>query len=177
MPQLSVHIRCRKLKRKQAVGAQLYLNGLFIAANPRDLAHTSNGRQLTRDNFVHEIRQLFDAAGWVGHGIGQDRLACHIDALHIRFRDGVGQVATNAGNGIFDVIQRAVRIGFQRKFNGDIGQAIRGRRSNMLDPGHIGYSRFNGFYDLVGNFGRCSACLTNGYGDDWDVDIGELRDR
>ena len=101
----------------QPVGIERDQNFALDTADTLDLGDAAHALQRAFDDVVDEIGQLLRRLARRDRGIGDDRQADHVDALDQRLVDVLRQVAADAGDGVLDVVQRAVGVGLKRELD------------------------------------------------------------
>jgi hypothetical protein len=80
-------------------------------------------------------------------GIGNDGQANHVDALNLRFVNISRKLGSNAGDGILNVVEGAIRIGLEPECDCCQRNSVADRRGNManaLDTGNAIFDRLRG---------------------------------
>src|SRR4029079_3865461 len=103
--------------RLQAIGIERYQDFALDTADALDLGDAAYALQRAFDDVVDEVRQLLGRFAGRDRGIGDDRQADDVDALDQGFSDVLRQVGADAGDGVLDVVQRAVGVGFKRELD------------------------------------------------------------
>ncbi len=108
----------------QPVGIERDKNLALDTADTLDLRHAAHALQRAFDDVVDEIGKLLGRLAGRDRSVGDDRQADHVDALDQRLVDVLRQVGANAGDGVLDVIERAVGVGLQRELDRGHRQAV-----------------------------------------------------
>ena len=122
----------------QPVGIERDQNLALDTADALDLGDAAHALQRAFDDVVDEIGQLLRRLAGRDRGIGDDRQADDVDALDQRLGDVLRQVGADAGDGVLDVVQRAIGVGLERELDRGHRQAVGDRRRNVphaLDAG------------------------------------------
>jgi hypothetical protein len=101
----------------QAIRIERDQNLPLDTADALDLGDAAHALQRAFDDVIDEIGQLLRRFARRDRGIGDDRQADDVDALDQRFGDILRQIGANAGDGVLDVVQRAVGVGFERELD------------------------------------------------------------
>ena len=145
------------------------------AADTLDLGDVAHALQRAFDDVVDEIGQLLRRLAGRDRGIGDDRQADHVDALDQRLVDVLRQVAADAGDGVLDVVQRAVGVGLKGELDRRHRQPVGDRRRDVSHALDAGYAVFDGLGDLRFQFGRRRAELRYRDRDHRDIGAGQAR--
>ena len=143
LAQLTRYFRCRGAKSQQPVRVDLHLNFAGDPANPAHRTHAANREHVPGDVVVDEPGQGLVIHGGRGNGIGYDR---HPGQIHLgddRVAHIRGQIRTDTGHGVADVIDRLGRPFFQAEFGHDAGVAILYLGVDMFDTLERRYRVFN----------------------------------
>ena len=132
----------------QPVGIERDQNFALDTADALDLGDAAHALQRALDDVVDEIGELLRRLARRDRGIGDDRQADDVDALDQRLVDVLRQVGAHAGDGVLDVVQRAVGVGFQRELDRGQRQAVGDRRGDVPHALDAGDAVFDGLGDL-----------------------------
>ena len=154
---------------RQPVGIERDQNLALDTADALDLGDVAHALQRALDHVVDEIGELLGRLARRDRGIGDDRQADDVDALDQRLGDVLRQVGAHAGDGVLDVVQRAVGVGFQRELDGGQRQAVGDRGGDVTHALDAGDAVFNGLGDLGFKFRRRGAELRYRNRDHGDV--------
>ncbi len=113
---------------RQPVGIERHQNLALDTADALDLGDVAHALQRAFDDVVDEVGQLLRRLAGRDRGIGDDRQADHVDALDQRLVDVLRQIGADAGDGVLDVVQRPVGVGFERELDGGQRQPVGDRR-------------------------------------------------
>ena len=126
--QAAADIDRRQSRGLQPVGIERYQDFALDTADALDLGHVAHALQRAFDDVVDEIGQLFRRLAGRDRGVGDDRQADHVDALDQRLVDVLRQVGAHPGDGVLDVVQRAVGVGLERELDRGQRQPVGDRR-------------------------------------------------
>ncbi len=112
----------------QPVGIERDQDLALDTADALDLGDAAHALQRAFDDVVDEIGQLLGRLARRDRGIGDDRQADHVDALDQRLGDVLRQVGAHPGDGVLDVVQRAVGVGLERELDRGQRQPVGNRR-------------------------------------------------
>ena len=141
----------------QPVGIQRHQDFALDTADALDLGDAAHALQRAFDDVVDEIGQLLRRLAGRDRGIGDDRQADHVDALDQRLVDVLRQVGAHPGDGVLDVVQRAVGVGLERELDRGQRQPVGDRRRDVPHALDAGDAVFDGLGDLRFQFGgRCA---------------------
>ena len=151
----------REPRGLQPVGIERDQDLALDTADTLDLRHAAHALQRALDDVVDEIGKLLRRLAGRDRSIGDDRQADHVDALDQRFVDVLRQVGADAGDGVLDVIERAIGVGLQRELDRGHRQAVGDRRRNMPHALDAGYAVLDGLGDLASSSaGAAPNCAT-----------------
>ena len=132
----------------QPVGIERHENLALDTADALDLRDAAHALQRALDDVVDEIGQLLRRLAGRDRGIGDDRQADHVDALDQRLVDVLRQVGAHPGDGVLDVVERAVGVGLQRELDRGHRQAVGDRGGDMPHALDAGDAVLDGLGDL-----------------------------
>ena len=106
-----------------------------------DLAHTGQALHLTLDHVINIPGQLLQRHAGCLDGIGLDGLALYVDLLDDGFVNAAGEIRTDLGNSVLDVIKGLVGWHLKTELDGRHGAAVRHGGGDVLHPGNAGTPR------------------------------------
>lgn len=176
-PHLPVDLASGDAERQQPVRIERDPDFAIDTAVALDPADALQPLQLARDDIVDMPGELLESHAGRGRAIGQDRLALDVDALDHRLVDGARQIRPDLGDGILDVVDSAVGIGFEPELDQRQRLPVGQRRGDVLDAGNIGDRILDALGDLAFELGWSGAGLRHRHRDQRNVDVREARDR
>ena len=147
------------------------------AADALHRADAAQSLQTADHGVVDEPREFLDRLGRGIGRVGEDRQPGDVEPADDRFVDGARQVGAHLGDGVLDVVDRAIGIGLQTELDRRGRLAVRDLRDHVLHAGDSGDAVLDPLGDLFLQLDRCGAGLRDRDRHDRDVDIRKQRDR
>ena len=173
------HLGQRDVVAQQAVGPDVDVELLLVAADAQDLGHAGHGLQVELDDPVLQRPQLLEAAlaGGVVQVVEEDQAHARGDGAHRRLAEALGDALARLHDALADQLPRQVDVHPVLEIDVDHRQAEVRDRADPGDAGQPGHGHLDGIGDVALHFLGGQAL---GLGEDLHQvrrDVGEGVDR